>query len=34
LRQQQPSGSNLAVLSAHVSLCCVLGWYWGRWPYV
>jgi hypothetical protein len=35
LRQQQPSGSNLAFLSAHFSLCCVVvGWYRGRWPYV
>ena len=25
LRQQQPSGSNLAFLSAHINLCCVVG---------
>jgi hypothetical protein len=25
LRQQQPSGNNLAFLSAHISLCCVIG---------
>ena len=25
LRQQQPSGNNLAFLSAHVSLCCIVG---------
>ena len=25
LRQQQPSGNNLAFLSTHVSLCCIVG---------
>ena len=27
LRPQQPSGSNLAFLNAHVCLCCVIGCY-------